>query len=262
MRIFLFKPFSTNFFYQCFLLLVILCVGACEKNVHVGSVSRSIDFELMYQGESLNCERLSRLPIKLNDFRFYIHDFKQSHSGVSLLESKWQSQNVALLDFAATQRLCDSSEQRDFNQSVKFRYSRTKGVIPIGFSLGVPATLNHQNPVKAVPPLNRSDMHWQWLSGYKFLRLEYENGTALKRFHLGSFGCSGKIPDAVDCKYPNTMTIHLENYDLETSIIEVHLDALLNNKSSVFCMGNPLDKTCSQWIMALKNDVFKIGNTL
>ncbi len=38
------------------------------------------------------------------------------------------------------------------------------------FKIGVPETLNHIDPLTAVSPLNYTDMHWHWASGYKFFR--------------------------------------------------------------------------------------------
>jgi len=235
----------------------VLFLTACNKKEHLGSIARVIQFELYYENQVLDCENLFNLPVELSEFRFYLHDFKLADSKVNFLNTDWQFDNIVLLDFVTSKVACDSIATGKFNQEIFFHYSQVDGYKDLEFTLGVPQKYNHQNPVKANAPLNRSDMHWQWLSGYKFLRLEYLNNHVLNRFHLGSVACSGKIPDAVNCKYPNRLKIKIKDFNLDTSIIEVHLDSLLDKNSEDLCMGDPEDLICKDWINGLEHQVFK-----
>ena len=45
----------------------------------------------------------------------------------------------------------------------------------VRFTIGVPEHLNHAEPTRAQPPLDRSDMFWTWRLGYKFFALDGNN---------------------------------------------------------------------------------------
>jgi len=135
-------------------LLFVACSSEQQRLVH------DIKFVLKQDKQQLNCADLA--VVGLTDFRFYVFQ---------------DEGEVQLLDFVS------AGECRVWLKATGFR-SSVQAQGDLSFSIGVPNYLNHQNPVKAQPPLNQSAMHWQWLSGYKFLRLEYEKDDQLNRFHF------------------------------------------------------------------------------
>ena len=240
-------------FVLCFIFSIIL--SACDQKT---PKLNSLKFNLYYQNQVLTCESLKASAIKLNELRFYIHDVRANNLPLQLIENDDQYQSLAYLDFSATLRHCDSKNDLQPNEEVLF-LSDSSEIGNLSFKLGVPLSLNHQNPVKAKSPLNRSDMHWQWLSGYKFLRLEYVKNNELNRFHLGSIGCSGKLPDDVKCQQVNRLSVNLKEFNSENSNIEVHIDDFLKAQESSLCMGNASDDNCKVWFKALEGSVFKVG---
>ncbi|MDZ7643630.1 MAG: MbnP family protein [Woeseiaceae bacterium] len=59
-------------------------------------------------------------------------------------------------------------------------------------TLGVPADLNHGDPLHAPAPLTQTPMHWHWRSGYKFLRAGVTRGADGYWLHLGSTRCRAR----------------------------------------------------------------------
>jgi len=241
-----------------FYLFVPLMLFSCSKvETIVSKETQKIEFKLLYQGKELSCSDFEKLNLSLLDMRFFIHDLSFGNDSLDLIDTEWQSSGVALLDFENTKRQCEQNNLSN-NDSVQFSSSITTGKEGVlSFTVGLPNNLNHQNPVKAPSPLNRSDMHWQWLSGYKFLRLEYIKNQQLNRFHLGSMGCSGRIPNDVTCNTPNTLKVNLADFEMGYSIVQIHLDGLVEVESEGLCMGNPNDEACDLWIEALSENTFR-----
>jgi len=217
------------------LLFSLICLLiSCSKDAHKEMIA--LQFDLYYQGKLYDCSKSEEYAFKIIDFRFYI----------------FQTENdIHLVDFAFDDK-CQAT--------VMVPNFKIQNVEQNNFSLnlGVPNHLNHQNPVKASPPLNLSEMHWQWLSGYKFLRLEYYKAEVLNRFHLGSWGCSGKIPDSVNCEQPNVIALNFKEFVLNQSSIQIHIDGLMDIDSDSLCMGDPNVAACRKWLDALQTDVFRI----
>jgi len=227
-----------------FSVLIIILLTACSKSNEIASFEGKvyeIPFQLFYQDKPLDCDNHQIL-----DFRLYIYDLELGQSAVSSSPKN----KIQLLDFISSY---------ECKNQLMLEVSKLSNQSELNFTLGVPSGLNHQNPVKAEYPLNLSAMHWQWLSGYKFLRLEFENNDQVNRFHLGSWGCSGRIPDDVDCNAPNRIPILIPDFNIENSFVAVHLDALLDVETESLCMGSPNDRNCVHWLQALQHDVFKVG---
>ncbi len=237
-------------FITLFLSLILLsCVPETNQ-----ARQHQVSFQVFYKDRAVSCQSLKAQGILLSDFRMYIDQLRYFASRAAI--SQPQMIPIQYLDFNSLN--CD--DQKLF-RTLEVVESSNIQAYDLGFQVGVPYRLNHQNPVKAEPPLNLSSMHWQWLSGYKFLRLEFEKAGQLNRFHLGSWGCEGKLPDAVSCKQPNRINILLEKFRLNENIVEVHLDSLFAVESKTLCMGDPNDPACQVWTNALKDDVFKIGES-
>jgi uncharacterized repeat protein (TIGR04052 family) len=156
--------------------------------------------------------------IKPVDLRFYVHDVRLIAAGgvqtpVTLDQSPWQYQNVALIDLEDRTGSCaDGTAETN---------ALIKGTVPKGiyngvaFKLGVPSALNHADVSTAPSPLNVSGLYWSWLMGRIFLSSMIEAqvegdagsdaGRPVSNVHLGSTGCTGSPQDggAAACSKPN-----------------------------------------------------------
>lgn len=104
----------------------------------------------------------------------------------------------------------------------------------LAFSLGVPFSDNHNNPVTQPWPLNVPDMFWTWRNGYKFLRIDMQSAADAWAYHLGSVGCVSSSavrgPEKA-CAQPNRTQHSLTVPDAAHWGLVLHLDRLLGDMS-------------------------------
>jgi hypothetical protein len=149
-----------------------------------------------------------------HDLQFYLYDVELIDAQgrpqpLRLSEAApWQSPELALLDLAGG---------ADTQRNTSIRGTVEAGTYTgIRFTVGVPFSLNHANPLTAAAPLDRGEMFWTWQSGYKFLRAD--------AFHLGSTGCSSASalrPPQLPCAQPNRMRVELRGDPLR-GVIRFH----------------------------------------
>jgi uncharacterized repeat protein (TIGR04052 family) len=170
------------------------------------------------------------------DYRFYVHDVQLLRADgsavpVTLSETPWQHQGVALLDFENGQGPCAQGGNAALNEALR-------GTVPAGaytgirFTLGVPERLNHQDATVAASPFNLTAMFWNWQNGYKFVKVDLQVGEAMPAaasapahggaagqggfaLHLGSTQCTAAAPTQPgrDCRNPNRPVITLTGFD-------------------------------------------------
>ncbi|MCJ8319867.1 MAG: metallo-mystery pair system four-Cys motif protein [Colwellia sp.] len=118
-------------------------------------------------------------------------------------KNKYQSSEVALLgEYCQNDKIKKQSshQSRRGNWQLSFEQAiEPSAISQLRFTLGVPFSLNHQNPLLQPSPLNVPNMFWVWHSGHKFFRLDMEEINELDRkdnwqFHLGSTGCKAPSP--------------------------------------------------------------------
>ncbi|MBS7792328.1 metallo-mystery pair system four-Cys motif protein [Roseococcus sp. SDR] len=216
------------------------------------------------------------------DFRFYVHDVHLLRADgsavpVTLTESPWQHQGVALLDFENGQGPCAQGGNAALNETLR-------GTAPAGsytglrFTLGVPERLNHQDATVAPSPFNLTAMFWNWQNGYKFVKVDLQVGAAAPAaanapahvgaageggfaLHLGSTQCVAAAPTQPgrDCRNPNRPVITLTGFDpLSTSVIAdvgpvlAGVDITRNTeRTPPGCMSFPNDPECRSVLPAL-----------
>lgn len=216
------------------------------------------------------------------DFRFYLHDVQLLRADgsavpVTLAETPWQREGVALLDFENGQGPCAQGGNAPVNEALR-------GSVPPGsysgirFTLGVPERLNHQDATVAQSPFNLTAMFWNWQNGYKFLKVDLQvagdapapaaspaHGGAAGRggfsLHLGSTQCVASAPTEPgrDCRNPNRPVITLTGFDpLATTIIAdigpvlAGVDITRNTeRTPPGCMSFPNDPECRTVLPAL-----------
>lgn len=113
-------------------------------------------------------------------------------------DGKWQSKDVALLDFEDGKALCKDSGTSDTRNIIE-------GTLPAGkyngiaFQLGVPFELNHADVAVSQAPLNIQALWWNWQGGYKFARIDLRTDAPAPNndffIHLGSTGCGEMAMD-------------------------------------------------------------------
>jgi uncharacterized repeat protein (TIGR04052 family) len=169
--------------------------------------------------------------VEPQDFRFFVHDVRLVTSdgaevAVELdVRAPWQALGTALLDFEDATGACLSGDAAT-NTSVT-------GKVPpgdytgIAFRVGVPESINHEDPATQPAPLAAGNMAWGWLAGYRFLRAELgaEGGGGV--FHLGSAACTGDpAAGSVACARPGRASVSLTGLDVATGTIVADVGAL------------------------------------
>jgi uncharacterized repeat protein (TIGR04052 family) len=188
-----------------------------------------------------DADAVQRLQLYVHDVAL-VGDDGAAHPLTLVPRAPWQSQRVALLDFAAAQTQRDVIE----GSAPSRRYTGVR------FVVGVPFDLNHGNQLTAAAPLDRADMFWSWQSGYKFLRLDLAAGEHEAAFHLGSTGCSSASalrPPEQPCAQPNLIHVELTGFDPLTQPIQVRIEeivAALAEGETHACTGDYSQTACAR----------------
>lgn len=101
-----------------------------------------------------------------------------------------------------------------------------------------------------MPPLDDSAMHWHWRSGYKFLRAGFETDTRNHWLHLGSAGCEGRVQAITHCRFPNRVTVTLQDY-VPGDTLAVDLATLFDAFAAApdptaSCSSGPAEASCPE----------------
>ena len=194
------------------------------------------------------------------DFRVYISEVElqdiegQWHKLELEQDTPWQYQQVALLDFADGTAECRNApeETRDIITGT----IAEREVQGLRFQIGVPFEHNHIDVSTAPSPLNQTAMFWNWLGGYKFMRIEGAT-TGLDtgwQLHLGSTNCHpGDGPGAESCDNGNRITVELPDFEPEHHQVVIDLAALVGttdmdsrtDQTPAGCMAGVDDPDCT-----------------
>lgn len=238
--------------------------------------STNIIFTPMYDYISLNCqasffhldnqgtEISNRQKWQYQQLQFFIHNIE-----VKTKQNNWQpwlmttnshqSNNVALLG-----EVCNEIHKQSYWELELISLAKPEDITDIRFTLGIPFSLNHLNPLTQPSPLNMSSMFWGWQGGHKFMRIELISKNDDWLFHLGSTGCKALSPVRApkgECLQPNRALVSLP-FTKKTTNIEVNLavlfhDLVLKRKNS--CQSSPNEKSCKALFENL--GLNKINNT-
>ncbi|HTU09742.1 MAG TPA: MbnP family copper-binding protein [Allosphingosinicella sp.] len=237
-----------------------------------GSQAVQIRFDARAGAQPLRCGQSysgigsSSATLTLQDFRIYVSavrliDATGHEVPVALTpDGQWQSAAVALLDFEDGTGNCNGNAVT--NHVVR-------GTVPAGdyrglvFEIGVPQSVNHQDPTLAAAPLNVTALTWPWRIGYKFTTIDLEtsggrggpNAATGFSIHLGSTDCgegSPVTPPSTPCRNGNRPSYRLDRFDPAATTVVLDLAALLagtditvNAPGSMSgCMAFPDDDDC------------------
>lgn len=220
------------------LLLLALSCGQGGDDANQG-ISGELLFEVTVGEAPFSCNQtfegvgISGANAEIADFRFYVHQIEvideqgESRAVEIVDDGKWQSAEVALLDFTDGTGNCANTSGEE-NRAVQVLIPQGQWV-GIRFRLGVPFEKNHIDMSTANAPLNLPSMFWSWNAGYKFLRLDMptEQNPAF-RFHLGSTRCQPAAGGGVShCDYPNRPVVELSQFDMQSQLVRFDLAAML-----------------------------------
>ena len=187
-----------------------------------------------------------------------------------------QEQGVALVDFRNKAADC-TGDAKVVDNMVRGSYTHQDGddYTGVEFQLGLPTKINHGDPSLSTAGIlsKNVDMHWNWLGGYRYLRMDVvPEGRVTKpdnssvsnwNVHLGATGCSNAdVNDGTSiktdapsapCANPNTSVVSLEGFTPENNQIGVDIAALYRGSnlsvdmcSSVGCMSGTADPECAE----------------
>jgi uncharacterized repeat protein (TIGR04052 family) len=171
----------------------------------------AVKFALVAGNEPVTCgEKIANLGARrttaqITDARLYVTNVRlltPNNKEVTLAltpDNKWQSADVALLDFEDGTGLCRDTGNADTNDTIK-------GKVPegtytgIAFDVGLPFAMNHADVAVSKTPLNIQALWWNWQSGYKFARIDLATDSPAPNdkffIHLGSTGCGEAMADS------------------------------------------------------------------
>ena len=236
--------------------------ASVKNNLH-----NTLTFSPKYQNRTLKCLspfihqgkawQYSQLQLFVSDVEVKINTGQWLVWQLS--KNKYQSDNVALLGEycqgnAIKQQQIKGNWQLLFEQSID-----PSTISQLRFTLGVPFSLNHQNPLLQSSPLNIPNMFWVWQTGHKFFRLDMEEVNDLEQkdnwqFHLGSTGCKAPSPlrsPKTPCINGNQVKITL---DINESIKGEGFESINIDLTSLFseliitkqnsCQSEPENDSC------------------
>lgn len=290
------RKIMKHLIYSIFAALTALILSACgggssdSSKVDTSKIktqSISINFDAVANGVSVDCDsELTGLgtagtDAQLRDFRFYIHDIQliTDHDrtlAITLDDNIWQSNGAVLLDFQNKGDSC-SGDDKQTNSSVIGEVAIEDGesIVDLRFTLGLPTSLNHQNPTTAPSPMNISSLTWGWQAGYKFMRVDVAPTGGVTRpsdgtfnnstwnMHLGSTDCSGnpQLGETVSCGFENRPVIELTGFDPDSDTVLVDYGNLIANVNlgqdiagAPGCMSGTSDPECQTVFDALGLD--------
>ncbi len=227
---------------------LLLLATACQPP----SQPVEIEFAVRYGAAAINCTSYDG-EFALSDLRLYVADVHfltltgEAVPMQMLSRPPWQSGQVALIDLEDGEGECQ-------NGSLQVN-ALINGVVPVGeylgveFTIGVPESLNHADPLRAQPPLTHTAMHWHWRSGYKFIRAGIRNSDDGIWLHLGSTRCEGVIGNLQGCAGSNRPQVRITPFDFRTELITFDLKVLfasadLFDGQIASCEMGPLDTAC------------------
>lgn len=177
------------------------------------------------------------------DFRFHAMALRLINAAgeqvpIQLDTNEWQNPiagGVALLDFEDMTETCkDGREGTEKMNTIVTGTAPVDDYRGVAFVVGVPEELNYRDPATLPDPLRARNMHWEWLWGYRFLKMDlFQPSDAswppIYQIHVASIGCN--LEPAGDpnttCKRPNRNDVRLMGFDPERSVIVADLAPLL-----------------------------------
>lgn len=268
-------------------------LGACSSDSGTSETTEdvTVQFAAKVNGADFNCGQTypnvgaGSHDYTVNDFRLFVHEayVHDDASGntypVELTQDDvWQVDDMALLDFEDGCGTGTSETNTSLRGEVTLADDVDLTETGFCFTVGVPASLNHSDVNAAPSPLNDATMQWNWLAGYKFVRIDGigdPNGVATGfNVHLGSQGCPAGTdgtagPPTSACTVPNTFEVCVDAFNVTTDRIAIDVGSVLagndvsvNSPATAFgCMAFVGDEDCVEVMPRLGLDYSYGGAT-
>ena len=228
--------------------IIVLCCASCARE----SSPVEIRFAATLDGMPISCGATDA-KWRLTDLRFYVSNVRlrdEYGDWISVMlaaDDLWQSERVALIDLEDGQGACINGST-ETNDAVRV-FSDLTSSTGLSFDIGVPESLNHEDPLTAGAPLGYTVMHWHWASGYKFLRAGVETTDDSFFLHLGSNRCTGTIGNIQGCSASNRATVVIADFDPAKEAVIVDVGRLLagvelTDGQPSECMSGPANTAC------------------
>lgn len=235
-------------------LLAIFVAGCGESPARV-----VIPFVPVFGAERAECAHTAG-GVQLSDLRLYVSDIKLVTRGGDLVDVRldaigpWQQSDLALLDFEDGSGACENGTA-ETNTALR-GFAKPDDYHGLQFTVGVPFDRNHADPLQAEAPLGDAAMHWHWRAGYKFMRAGIRTTDDGFWIHLGSTGCEGTVQNISACRFPNRVTVRLEDFDPGVDAVEIDLESLvastrLDDGEGTDCSSSPAESSCNAPFRAL-----------
>ncbi len=253
-------------------LLISLSLTACTSGGDPEPQPIRINFVAETNDTVVNCTNTltdlgtSAANASLRDLRFYIHDIvlrdiAGTRYPFTPNDNDFQSNGVVLVDFTNLTPECSAGgvAKPEHTEVVGTVPSYT-GVVYTGmdFKIGVPESLNHNDPASADSPLDTATgLNIDRTQGYRFLRLKLEvENTGEWTFDLSSTNCSGDPDTNVDCDKNNRPQVRLNasnilDREIALNISELLADIDLESDVNSGCDSNTGDPECSSLLSKL-----------
>lgn len=256
-----------------FTLLCCAALTACgpaasttrDAGAHVHNDVTKLTFKAKVGTQDFACGQTYQVGMpatqyKPRDFRLYVHDVvltTQEGTDVPFVltdDGAFQRAGVAMLDFENKAGEC--SNGTEVTHTTLDGNAEGGHYHKLSFTLGVPFDQNHQDAAAALAPLNSTAMFWNWMGGYKFLKIDGVT-TGLPtghNLHVGSTACvAGATPNSVaSCSNPNRVRVTLD-FDPDEQVVVLDLASLFETSnldtnlamSAPGCMSTPTDTDCA-----------------
>jgi len=237
-------------------ICIIFLSGCGEKKSHdnvnfqpvFGDISIDCNSQFIHQSPKETSQKsLDKWQYQQLQFFIYGVEVKTSNNGWQpwlMTENNFQTDNIALLG-----EICGQKNKQSNWQLELTALNGSMEISEIRFTLGVPFSLNHLNPLTQVSPLNIPSMFWGWRGGHKFMRVELISSNDDWLFHLGSTGCKSASPVRApkdECLQPNRVVVSLpfntKNLDIKLDLAALFRGLALQRESS--CQSSVDNDNC------------------
>jgi uncharacterized repeat protein (TIGR04052 family) len=208
-----------------FAIVVLISIASYLTYIMLSAktMEQEISVKLVWHDKVLGCQSTftpenTKKVWFIEQFQFFLSNIEITSDnlnwqGFKLLKNRYQNANTVLLGKNCRERNQQPNTEKSGNWSITFANDiNLSKVTALRFSLGVPFTSNHLNPVSQESPLNLPSMFWVWQTGHKFMRIELSSLNEQWLFHLGSTGCKAasvmREPKS-PCRYPNSVNFEL-----------------------------------------------------
>ncbi|MDB4986177.1 MAG: hypothetical protein JWN04_1355 [Myxococcaceae bacterium] len=241
------------------LALALGCGGGSADKLAAGSRRFELNFAARVADAGFACGRSYMLgtpatPVEPNDFKLYIYDVALVRADGSKVpvaldtDGKWQTNDVALLDFEDNTGTCKGGTPETNAKLVGTVVDNTD-YTGLHFRIGVPTELNHLSYASQPAPLDDVSMFWSWQDGHILLANEWTTPiNSGWQFRLAEStyesddGCKGSHATGYTCPNSFQPIVELTHFDDRKDTVKLDLAPLYQEIDFTRTSWTPGDK--------------------